>query len=194
MDTSFRPGAAGIGLAVGQIGVGIGAAVGHASVVNRNLSKANLDMFLPNGLEICIGKTKDLEAELGLNPASSQSQSLFGATPGQRCAQYGDMIAPLSQVLSPLEQSGRNDPIAKLGRGLASRGDQKKVQKAEKDMAKKGGKNKKLDSLEGGLKWLIIRKASANAVAHWEQTLDQSNAAIQQENRMAEQSRYGRRN
>ncbi|KAJ5633242.1 hypothetical protein N7490_009581 [Penicillium lividum] len=189
----FIPGAAGIGLAVGQIGVGIGAAVGHASMVARHLSKANLDLFLPNGLEICIAKTKDVDAELGLDSTSTQ-QSLYAVSPEARRAQYGDLIAPLSRVLPPLEQRGRNDPIAMLGRGIASRGDQKKMQKVEKEMAKGRGKTKNLDALEGGLKWLMVRKASPNAVAHWEQTLDQSNAALQQEARVAEQSRYSRRN
>lgn len=36
----------------GQIGVGIGAAFGHASMVAKTLSKANLDLFIPSGLEI----------------------------------------------------------------------------------------------------------------------------------------------
>jgi hypothetical protein len=48
----YRPGAAGIGLMAGQIGVGLGSAVGHASAVNRVLSSANLQLFLPKGLEI----------------------------------------------------------------------------------------------------------------------------------------------
>ncbi|KAJ5986051.1 hypothetical protein N7451_010416 [Penicillium sp. IBT 35674x] len=47
-----RPGAASVALTVGQVGVGIGAAVGHASMVAKHLSKANLDLFLPSGLEI----------------------------------------------------------------------------------------------------------------------------------------------
>lgn len=94
-----------------------------------------------------------------------------------------------------------------LGRGIASRGDQKKMQKVQKELAKGRGKTKNLDALEGGLKWvslidfhflmnhnshlwqLIVRKASANAVAHWEQTLDQSNHALQEEARLAEQRR-----
>ena len=47
-----RPGAASIGLAVGQVGVGIGSAVGHSSMLSRALSKANIRLFVPNGLEI----------------------------------------------------------------------------------------------------------------------------------------------
>jgi hypothetical protein len=52
-----------------------------------------------------------------------------------------------------LQQNGRNDPVAMLGRSLANRTNQKKMQKAEKDITK-GKKNKNLDSLEGGLKWV----------------------------------------
>ena len=48
----YRPGAAGIGLAVGQIGLGIGSAVGHATLLSRALSDANLRLFVPEGLEI----------------------------------------------------------------------------------------------------------------------------------------------
>jgi hypothetical protein len=63
-------------------------------------------------------------------------------------------MAPLSGVLPPLQQSGRTDPIAMLGHGLSSRTSQKKMQKAEKDLAK--GKTKDLASLEGGLKWVSL--------------------------------------
>lgn len=52
MGNSGRPGAASLGLIGGRIGVGVGAALGHASLLARALSKANLDVFLPNGLEI----------------------------------------------------------------------------------------------------------------------------------------------
>ncbi|KAJ6093579.1 hypothetical protein N7486_008868 [Penicillium sp. IBT 16267x] len=190
----FIPGAATIALTVGQIGVGIGAAAGHASMIAKHLSTANLDFFLPNGLEICIGKTKDVDEELGLSSSTSPPQSLYGVPPKERRAQYGDLIAPLSRVLPPLEQRGRSEPVAMLGQGIASRGDQKKMQKVEKELAKGRGKTKNLDALEEGLKWLIVRKASANAVAHWEQTLVQSNDALQQEARIAEQRRYIRRN
>ncbi|KAJ5710332.1 hypothetical protein N7488_004488 [Penicillium malachiteum] len=48
----FLPGAASIGLTLGQIGVGIGSSIGNNSAVARQLSKANLELFLPNGLEL----------------------------------------------------------------------------------------------------------------------------------------------
>ncbi|KAJ5684074.1 uncharacterized protein N7477_000419 [Penicillium maclennaniae] len=160
----FLPGAAGIGLAVGQVGVGLGTAVGHASAVNQVLSSANLQLFLPRGLEICIGKTDDVGAEVGLVSGSRRSNS-YGFSPEERRASFGNRIAPLSRVLPPLQQTGRNDPIAQLGRGLASRTNQKKMQKADKEMTE--GKTKNINTLEGGLKWLIIRQASADALAYW---------------------------
>ena len=48
----YSPGAAGIGLMVGQIGVGLGTHLGHASGLAKILSSANLQLFLPKGLEI----------------------------------------------------------------------------------------------------------------------------------------------
>jgi len=48
----LRPGAAGIGVMVGQIGIGIGSAVGHASYLSKTLSEVNLKIFVPKGLEI----------------------------------------------------------------------------------------------------------------------------------------------
>ena len=47
-----RPGAASIGLMAGQVAVGIGGAMGHSALVNRVLSRANIEVFLPVGLEI----------------------------------------------------------------------------------------------------------------------------------------------
>jgi hypothetical protein len=108
-----------------------------------------------NTLTSCsVGKTTDVDAEVGIASASRRSDSFYGLSPEERQAYYGDLIAPLSQVLPPLQQSGRSDPIAMLGRGLASRDSQKKMQKAEKNIAK--GKTKDLDSLEGGLKWVSL--------------------------------------
>lgn len=51
-DMLYRPGAGGIALMAGQIGIGAGAALGHASLVAKTLSTANLDVFIPAGLEI----------------------------------------------------------------------------------------------------------------------------------------------
>ncbi|PNP83933.1 hypothetical protein FNYG_02621 [Fusarium nygamai] len=49
----FVPGVASIGLLAGQAGVGVATAFGHASIVSKALSKANMELFSPNGLEIC---------------------------------------------------------------------------------------------------------------------------------------------
>ncbi|KAL6885799.1 hypothetical protein GGI43DRAFT_431967 [Trichoderma evansii] len=161
----FLPGAAGIGLTIGQIGVGLGAAAGHASQLSSALLNANKNLFLPNCLELCIGRSTDIDAEVGISQGSVRPYSI-NVSPRERLACYGDLIAPISQVLPPLQQSGRNDPIALLGRGMSSRDSQKKMEKAQKKMEK--GKSKDIDNLEGGLKWLIVRRASADALAYWE--------------------------
>ncbi|GLI81851.1 hypothetical protein PoHVEF18_010243 [Penicillium ochrochloron] len=157
----FLPGAAGIGLTLGQIGVGLGTSLGHASAISRVLSSANLQVFLPRGLEICIGKTQDVEATVGLNVSPYQRQDMYGLAPEQRQMLFGDLVAPLSRVLPPLQQSGRNDPVAMIGRSLASRTNQKKIQKAEKDMAK--GKNKSIDALQGGMQWVSLTRPLATS-------------------------------
>ncbi|KAJ5218504.1 uncharacterized protein N7498_000603 [Penicillium cinerascens] len=186
----FLPGAAGIGLMVGQIGVGLGSAVSHASAVNQILSSANLQLFLPKGLEICIGKTEDVNAEVGLASQGSRRPNFYGISPEERQAYFGDLIAPLSRVLPPFQQNGRNDPIAQLGRGLASRTNRQKIKKANKDMAK--GKTTNIDSLEGGLKWLMVRRASADALEYWRKSAANNAAQEQAYARPAPQNRYSR--
>ncbi|KAF2163612.1 hypothetical protein M409DRAFT_26220 [Zasmidium cellare ATCC 36951] len=178
----FVPGSAGIGLMAGQIGVGIGAAFGHASMVAKTLSKANLELFIPKGLEICIGHTKDLNNETGV---SASSGGFRGSNdPETRLAEYGNSVAPLSVVYPRQQNIGRQDPIAMLARGIGSRDNQKKIGKANKD-AQKGKKSKKGDSLEGDVKWLMVRKATPDSVAHWKQTLRQSEAALAEERAQA---------
>ncbi|KAH8121290.1 hypothetical protein LI328DRAFT_171976 [Trichoderma asperelloides] len=161
----FIPGAAGIGLTIGQIGIGLGVAAGQASQLSSALLNANMNVFLPNGLELCIGSSTDVDAEVGIPKGDARPYSI-NASPRQRIACYGDLIAPISQVLPPLQQCGRNDPIALLGRGMSDRDNQKKIEKAQKESEK--GKRKEIDNLEGGLKWLIVRQASADALAYWD--------------------------
>ncbi|RKL17311.1 hypothetical protein BFJ68_g4815 [Fusarium oxysporum] len=48
----FVPGAASIGLIAGQVGVGVATAFGHASILSKALSNANMELFTSNGLEI----------------------------------------------------------------------------------------------------------------------------------------------
>ncbi|KAH8698683.1 hypothetical protein BGW36DRAFT_295041 [Talaromyces proteolyticus] len=161
----FLPGAASIGLTVGQIGVGLGTAMGHSSAVARALSKANLDLFVPNGLEICIGKSKDVDAEVGIS--SSASRSAPGTLPEDRVARYGNLIAPLSDVLPPLANSGRQDPLAAFGQRIGNKADDKKVRKAREKMEK--GKTDKFDALEGGLQWVRFgaNLSTVTTVAHY---------------------------
>lgn len=110
---------------------------------------------------ISIGTTEDVNAEVGLASQGSRRPNSYGISPQERQAYFGELIAPLFRVRPPLQQNGRNDPIAQLGRGLASRTNQKKIQKADKDMAK--GKTKNMDSLEGGFKW--VRRMELNFIA-----------------------------
>ncbi|KAL7782026.1 hypothetical protein V8C37DRAFT_398037 [Trichoderma ceciliae] len=161
----FLPGAGGLGLALGQIGVGIGAAAGHTSQLSSALSRANMNLFLPNGLEICIGTATDVDTEVGISPGTARPDSI-NASAAERQAYYGELIAPLSQVLPPLQQSGRNDPIAMLGKGISSRDSQKKLDKAQRRLDR--GRSKGKEKLEGGLKWIIVRQASADALMYWE--------------------------
>ncbi|KAL7937848.1 hypothetical protein V8C35DRAFT_319912 [Trichoderma chlorosporum] len=161
----FLPGAASIGLMAGQIGVGLGAAAGHASQLSSALLKANMSLFIPNGLELCIGTSTDVDAEVGISQGGSRRYS-GNISPEERLSYYGDLVAPISHVLPALQQSGRSDPIAMLGRGMSNKDRQKKLEKAQEELRK--GKRKDIDKLEGGLKWLLVRRVSADALAYWE--------------------------
>jgi hypothetical protein len=73
-----------------------------------------------------------LNSFFGLPPSSKMpNQSLAGITPEARLAAYRGLLAPPSLVLPPAAGGGRNDPIAMLGRGMASRDAQKKIEKAQ---------------------------------------------------------------
>lgn len=100
-----------------------------------------------------IGTSTDVDAEVGISPGAARPDSIY-VSPEERQAYYGERIAAVSQVLPPLQQSGRNDPIALLGRGMFSRDSQKKLEKAQKKLDK--GKSKDIDNLEGGLKWVSL--------------------------------------
>ncbi|KAF2166623.1 hypothetical protein M409DRAFT_23257 [Zasmidium cellare ATCC 36951] len=176
---NFLPGVAAIGLAVGQVGVGIGTELGHASTVAKALSKANLELFVPNGLEICIGDTKDLEAELGMSLSSHQTA--YGIpSPEERLAACGSLVAPLSHVLLSLEHVGRSDVIAQLGSGIGNRDEQRKNGRAQRQMAR-GRPRRKGDALEKNIQCLIVRQATPESLAHWQKALQQSNMALEHE-------------
>lgn len=97
-----------------------------------------------------IGHTKDVDDETGV---SAPSQGFRGSNdPESRLAGYGNTVAPLSVVYPQQQNIGRNDPIAMLARGIGSRDNQKKIEKANKDAQK--GKSKKGNSLEGDVKWV----------------------------------------
>lgn len=99
--------------------------------------------------QFSIGSSTDIDAEVGIPPGDARPYSI-NISPRERLACYGDLIAPISQILPPLQHSGRNDPIALLGRGMSNRDSQKKIKRAQKKLEK--GKSKRIDNLEGDLK------------------------------------------
>lgn len=161
--------------------MGLGTAFGHAGIVARTLSKANLEMFLPRGLEIwfvyhgvsdinllttvinsSVMTTQCLNSTFGVSSSRAlPSQPMAGAPPEARLAAYRGILAPVSMVLPPAARGGRNDPIAMLGRGMASRDAQKKVQKAAEDAQE--GKLSAKDGAAVEVKWvshlLVYRQA-----------------------------------
>lgn len=48
----YSPGLGSLGLMAGQVGVGLAAAYGHKSGIMKVLSNANLEIFVPRGLEL----------------------------------------------------------------------------------------------------------------------------------------------
>jgi hypothetical protein len=97
-----------------------------------------------------IGKSKDVDNEVGM--ASNRGPGP-GARPEDRVVVYGNLVAPLTDVLPPLQNSGgRSDPLAMLGQRFSDKSNDKQLRKAQKDMQK--GKTKKYDALEGGLQWV----------------------------------------
>ncbi|KAF2164553.1 hypothetical protein M409DRAFT_24953 [Zasmidium cellare ATCC 36951] len=177
----FVPGAGGIALMAGQIGVGAGAAFGHASLVAKTLSRSNLDLFIPAGLEICIGKSDNVDQEARVYGRSSSQQ--YSSDPESRIAAYGNRLAPLSSVHPPLANTGRSDPIAMLANGMSKRSAAKKAEDAAKDRAE--GKLKKKDDPDAKLQWLIVRRASPQSTQKWQQMLQQSEASLDEERRQA---------
>jgi hypothetical protein len=115
---------------------------------------------------------------MGYYSYQSQSYPLdANASPLLRLASKGDLLAP-QDIVQPPMQHGRNDPIALLGRGLAANTAQKKAEDADKDARK--GNMKRMTNLQGNLQWLMIRRASPNAIAQWKNCEAQSDAALRQ--------------
>ncbi|KAF9774436.1 hypothetical protein IL306_007561 [Fusarium sp. DS 682] len=142
----FVPGAATIGLIAGQVGVGVATAASHASIVSKALSKANMELFAPHGLEICIIKTKDLNMELGISPYE-QHNLPYNMPPVDRLNAYGSRIAYVDQILPERSDLGRRDPLAMAGRALSRKSNQKKAEDAQEKLDKGEKKGKGLRSL-----------------------------------------------
>lgn len=76
-----------------------------------------------------------------------------GARPEDRVAVYGNLVAPLTDVLPPVQNSGgRSDPLVMLGQRFSDKSNDKQLRKAQEDMQK--GKTKKYNALEGDLRWV----------------------------------------
>lgn len=86
------------------------------------------------------------------NSFGSNAPGAFGASYMQRLQSYGGLIAPLTTILPPLQNSGRNDLSAQFGARLSSKQQAKAWEKAQKDLSK--GKGKKAQSLEKNFHWV----------------------------------------
>ncbi|KAL9560984.1 hypothetical protein ACKAV7_014828 [Fusarium commune] len=157
----FVPGAASIGLIAGQVGVGVATAFGHASIVSKALSKANVELFTPNGLEICIIKTQDLNIELNMSSYEPQDMP-YNTLPVDRLSAYGSRIAFVNEILPDRPDIGRQDPVAMAGRALHKRSNKRKAQDAQerldKGERKDKGKRRLLKSYDD-IEWLVVKPA-----------------------------------
>lgn len=116
---------------------------------------------VPTDHDTSIAKTKDVNAEVGYSPAPRSDR--VTARPESRIAAYGDLVAPLTVVMPPLEHVGRRDPIAMIGRGLSSKETNKKMEKAQEKM-ERGRRNKDLNGLEDGFKWVSSRQCPLSSL------------------------------
>lgn len=100
---------------------------------------------------ISIGKTRDVDNELGIS--TYQQQRMPCATPAiDRVASYGPRVAFLTNILPDLPAQGRQDPIALAGRFFGQRSDQKKARRAQKRQDK--GRRERLFFSGGEIEWV----------------------------------------
>ena len=153
--------------------------MGKKTMMENVLSRANLNMFLPHGLEawrvltslaccvmfkltnISVATVSMLDSILddGAYDPYGRSTNSVSITAQDRLAAYGDSLTPLTVIRPPLTGAGRQDPIAILGNAFAKRSQnkasrkaQKHAIKARKDADKGKTKVSKSDRLEGGMK------------------------------------------
>lgn len=100
-------------------------------------------------MDTSIGSSSNVDREVGIS-SGTQRRNIIGQTAEEKLARYGELVAPLSVVLPPSQNIGRQDPLAKIGQRIGDKGDQKKLEKARRDAAR--GKLEKMGDLEGGLK------------------------------------------
>ncbi|KAF5636098.1 hypothetical protein F52700_5412 [Fusarium sp. NRRL 52700] len=157
----FVPGAASIGLIAGQVGVGIATSFGHASIISKALSKANMELFAPNGLEICIIKTRDLNTELGISSYGIRDVP-YNASPVDRLSAYAPRIAFVTEILPDRSDMGRQDPLAMAGRALNKRSNKRKAQDAQEKLDKGERRDKgkgRLFRSYDDIEWLVVKLA-----------------------------------
>ncbi|KAF5640904.1 hydrolase or acyltransferase (alpha beta hydrolase superfamily) [Fusarium tjaetaba] len=157
----FVPGVASIGLLAGQAGVGVATAFGHASIVSEALSKANMELFSPNGLKICIITTEDLNTELGISSYGIRDMP-YNTSPVDRLSTYGPRIAFVNEILPDRSDMERQDPLAKAGRALNKRANKRKAQDAQERLDKGEKKDKgkrRLFKSYDDIEWLVVKLA-----------------------------------
>ncbi|KAF5691827.1 hypothetical protein FDENT_3194 [Fusarium denticulatum] len=150
-----------IGLLAGQAGVGVLTAFGHASIVSKALSKANMELFSPNGLEICIITTEDLHTELGISSHGIRDMP-YNTSPVDRLSTYGPRIAFVNEILPDRSDMGRQDPLAMAGRALNERSNKRKAQDAQERLDKGEKKDKgkrRLFKSYDDIEWLVVKVA-----------------------------------
>ncbi|KAF4455760.1 hypothetical protein F53441_1959 [Fusarium austroafricanum] len=160
----FIPGVGGIAMMAGQVGVGVASHFGHASIVSKALTKANTEVFAPNGLEICIGKTKDLNMELGVSGYELRDMPC-DTSPIDRINSYGHRIAYVDEILPDRSDMGRRDPLAVAGRALSKRNNQRKAQRTQERQDK--GKQSLFRSSANKVEWLIVKLAPNVQAGQW---------------------------
>ncbi|KAM0080620.1 hypothetical protein ACKRZS_007209 [Fusarium odoratissimum] len=157
----FVPGAASIGLIAGQIGVGVATAFGHASILSKALSNANMELFTSNGLEICIVMTQDLNMELGISSYELRDMP-YNMSPVDRLNAYGPRVAFVNEILPDRPDMGRQDPLAMAGRALNKRSNKRKAQDAQEKLDKGERKDKgkrRLFKSYDDIEWLVVKLA-----------------------------------
>ncbi|KAH6644281.1 hypothetical protein C7974DRAFT_371418 [Boeremia exigua] len=165
----FVPGFGVLGVVAGQVGVGMASAYGRKSAVSRVLAKANIDVFVPRGLEIWIGTTQNVDEDLGLPERVSGAANSNALSPWELLSSYNGRVAPIAEASEGGKSRGRTDPIALLGHRLNSSKSKEKFKEAQRQYS--DGNTKQIEQLKRKLNWLIITQASNETIKAWQEIL-----------------------